>query len=268
MDFTLKTYRQLLLAFQGAGYKFLTFEYYCISKANNKELPEKFILLRHDVDLKAENSLATAKIEAQLGIVASYYFRVVPQSNKPNIIKAIAELGHEIGYHYEDMGLYNGNESFAIEHFEKQLKYFRQYYPVKTICMHGNPTSKWDSKDLWKTHRYQDFGIIGEPYFDIDFSSFFYLTDTGRCWNGYNMSIRDKIPVYQDEWIKQGLIFHSTYNILDALKNADFHAKGTNQMMITTHPQRWTDSKMEWIVEFFMQNLKNIVKYAISLVKN
>ena len=94
------------------------------------------------------------------------------------------------------------------------------------------------------------------------------MTDTVRCWNGYNMSIRDKIPVYQDEWIKQGLIFHSSYNILDALKNADFHAKGTNQMMITTHPQRWTDSKMEWIVEFFMQNLKNIVKYAISLVKN
>ena len=120
MDFTLKTYRQLLLAFQDAGYKFLTFEYYCISKANNQELPEKFILLRHDVDLKAENSLATAQIEARLGIVASYYFRVVPQSNKPDIIKAIAELGHEIGYHYEDMGLYNGNESFAIEHFEKQ----------------------------------------------------------------------------------------------------------------------------------------------------
>ena len=64
------------------------------------------------------------------------------------------------------------------------------------------------------------------------------------------------------------MIFHSTYNILDALKNDVFEKKGINQIMITTHPQRWTDSKKEWIVEFFMQNLKNIVKYAISLVKN
>ena len=36
--------------------------------------------------------------------------------------------------------------------------------------------------------------------FDVDFSQLFYLTDTGRCWDGYKVSVRDKIPVYQDQW--------------------------------------------------------------------
>ncbi|MBO4773684.1 MAG: hypothetical protein J5516_02760 [Bacteroidales bacterium] len=101
MDFTLKKYRQLLWALQDNGYLFLTFEQYCCQKDDFEET--KFVVLRHDVDLKAENSLAAACIEAELGVKASYYFRVVPLSNRPEIIRNIAALGHEIGYHYEDM---------------------------------------------------------------------------------------------------------------------------------------------------------------------
>ncbi len=36
-------------------------------------------------------------------------------------------------------------------------------------------------------------GIIGEPYFDVDFSRVFYLTDTGRRWDGDAVSVRDKV---------------------------------------------------------------------------
>ena len=87
---------------------------------------------------------ATAKIEHELGIQASYYFRVVPESNQPEYIRQIAALGHEIGYHYEDMAICQGNTEEAVGHFKQQLQYFRQFYPVRTICMHGAPTSKWD----------------------------------------------------------------------------------------------------------------------------
>ena len=104
-DFTLYQYRHLLESLLQQGYQFLTFEQYC----EQKNLPyrliassphhTKHLVLRHDVDLKASNSLATAQIEHELGIRATYYFRVVPQSNQPDIIRAIAALGHEIGYH-------------------------------------------------------------------------------------------------------------------------------------------------------------------------
>ena len=261
MDFTLKKYTELLQCLKDSGYSFITFGQYCSGKDALDD--ERFVILRHDVDLKAENSLATARIEASLGIGASYYFRVVKQSNKPEIIKGIAALGHEIGYHYEDMAVCDGDLEKAIGHFEKQLAYFRQFYPVKTICMHGAPRSEFDGRDLWKHYDYHEFGIIGEPYFDVDFSKVFYLTDTGRRWDGFNVSLRDKIPVYQDEWIRQGLVYHASDDLLKAVGSGRL----PRQIMMTTHPQRWTDRQGEWVKEAVSQSAKNMVKGAMVKLK-
>ena len=262
IDFTLNAYKSLLQNLQKSAYVFFTFEEYCTKKSECKT-EQKLVILRHDVDLKPENSLQTAKIENQLGIKATYYFRVIPDSNNPDIIKSIAALGHEIGYHYEDMSLYNGDAEKAIKHFEKQIEYFRQFYPVKTICMHGAPQSKYDGKDLWKKYDYHDFGIIGEPYFDTDFSDFFYITDTGRMWDRYNVSVRDKIPVHQDRWISQGLVYHYTKDICKAIDLGTF----PKRMMITTHPQRWTNNTIEWMRELLLQNVKNVIKFLIKRMK-
>jgi hypothetical protein len=256
MDFTLRIYRKLLTTLQHKGYQFITFEQYCEALLSPFVLSPKFIILRHDVDLKAKNSLRTAQIEHELGIPASYYFRVVPQSNQPDIIRAIAELGHEIGYHYEDMAIMHGDAEKALTHFQQQLAYFRQYYPVRTICMHGAPTSKYDGRELWKHYDYREYGIIGEPYFDVDFSQMFYLTDTGRRWDGYKVSVRDKIPLYQDQWTAQGLVYRRTQQIVRAAQ----HDQLPLRIMITTHPQRWTDKTLAWAKELLIQTLKNTIK--------
>ena len=114
-------------------------------------------------------------------------------------------------------------------------------------------------RDLWKQYDYHDFNIIGEPYFDVDFSDVFYLTDTGRCWDGYKVSVRDKIPVYQDQWVEQELVFHSTQDIITAIQDERL----PHRIMITTHPQRWTDNLLLWSKELVMQSIKNIVKRII-----
>lgn len=253
-DFTIKQYKELLQELIENGYRFITFEEYCTKKDDLSN--DSIVVLRHDVDLKAENSLAIAELEHSLGVHASYYFRVVKQSNKPEIIEAIAKLGHEIGYHYEDLAICEGETKQAIEHFEKWLEYFRQYYPVKTICMHGAPRSKFDGRALWREYDYHDYGIIGEPYFDVDFSKLFYLTDTGRRWDGFSVSVRDKIPVYQDLWLSQGLVYHKTDDIINALLDGEF----PKQLMMTTHPQRWTNNPVLWITELVTQSVKNVIK--------
>ena len=125
--------------------------------------------------------------------------------------------------------------------------------------MHGAPTSKWDSKDLWKKYNYKDLEVIGEPYFDTDFNDVFYLTDTGRCWDGYKVSVRDKIPERQNEWTKNGLTWHSTPQLIQAIRNNQLPA----HVMITTHPQRWTNNPKEWYLEMVTQNIKNIIKRFI-----
>ena len=255
MDFTLRIYRKLLTTLQHSGYRFVTFEQYCESLHEERK-EEPLVILRHDVDLRAKNSLRTAQIEHELGIKASYYFRVVPQSNQPEIIRAITALGHEIGYHYEDMAIAQGDAEQAFAHFKKQLAYFRQFYPVRTICMHGAPTSKWDGRELWKHYDYRQEGIVGEPYCDVDFSQVFYLTDTGRCWDGYKVSVRDKIPQYQDQWTAQGWVYSTTQQLIRAIQKKQLPTR----IMITTHPQRWTDNLLAWVKELVMQSVKNAIK--------
>jgi len=252
-DFTLNTYRKLLQTLIAEGYTFQTFEQFL-----QKATTHKTIILRHDVDRLPQNALKMAKLENELGIQASYYFRSVSFVFKPDIIKKITDPGHEIGYHYENLSFTNGDVDKAYESFQKNLETFRKIYPVKTICMHGSPKSGYDSKDIWEKYDYRELGIIGEPYFDIDFDQVFYLTDTGRRWDGWKISLRDKVP-QQERWEKEGLVFHSTKDIIKAAENNKLPGK----IMITTHPQRWTDRPLPWVKELVWQGVKNGVKYFL-----
>jgi hypothetical protein len=357
-DFTLSTYNNLLQTLLSEGYTFQTFRQYLEQPQDTQT-----IILRHDVDNRPDYSLEKARLENELGISSTYFFRILPHVFKPEIIKEIATLGHEVGYHYEDLSLATdsvgsrqnavgrglveahghasadyisrqsavgssgevksrkyeegrdgetekrrdeGKESSkqsssneatedgksrqhveahgptssddegntqpatnnmqhakrktqlitrAYELFKHHLQQFRQIYPVKTICMHGSPISKWDSKRIWDKYDYRELGILGEPYFDINFNEVFYLTDTGRRWDGWKVSLRDKVP-QQEQWKKQGLVFHSTQDIIKAAKENRL----PNKIMITTHPERWTDRPLPWVRELVWQNMKNVVK--------
>lgn len=250
-DFSLSIYGDYLETLLVSEYLFVTFKNHHENQIKGKE-----IILRHDVDKLPENALNTAIIENEFGIKASYYFRIVKESYNEKIIKQIAGLGHEIGYHYEDLSLCNGDYGAAIKHFEYHLNKLRKLYPVKTICMHGSPLSKYDNKDLWKKYNYRDFGIIAEPYFDVDFNEVFYLTDTGRRWDGDKVSVRDKVDGNSNF---RDLRFHSTMDIIEAVKNNQLPDK----IMITTHPQRWDNRWLPWAKELVVQNMKNVIKRLI-----
>ena len=258
LDFTRDKYRQLLVSLQTSGYNFITFAEYCKGVRINR-----FAVLRHDVDLLPDHSLATAKTEHELGIRAVYYFRAVPESWDEAIIKQIADMGHEVGYHYESLTNCKGNVASAYDDFRQNLQELRRLTPVETICMHGSPRSPFDSKDIWKKYDYRALGIIGEPYLDTDFSKMLYLTDTGRRWDGYKVSVRDKIEGYQEQWDAKGWSFHSTDDIIQGLRQKLL----PDQLMITTHPQRWNDSIICWCKEWGEQNIKNCVKRVLIVVR-
>src|SRR4030065_810041 len=97
MDFTIKTYNNLIITLKNQGFSFLTFNDYVL---NPKPAA---IILRHDVDMLPLNSLLFAEIENKLRIKGTYYLRAVPVSWDEAIIKKISDLGHEVGYHYEDL---------------------------------------------------------------------------------------------------------------------------------------------------------------------
>ena len=197
-------------------------------------------------------------MEHALEISGSYYFRIVRESYDETIIRQIALLGHEIGYHYEDLTLAGGDVDKAYESFCRNLEKIRKLTPVTTICMHGSPLSKWDSRAIWEKYDYRALGITAEPYFDIDFNKTFYLTDTGRRWDGHRVSVRDKAmassPVTNPGFLQRS--YHSTPDIIRAIDNNSL----PSQVMLTLHPQRWTGNKLLWTKELISQNLKNQVK--------
>lgn len=264
MNFTIIQYLKLLESLQTAGFFFQNFGQYLGkdnvfgSKRNIGEVSDqkgRVAILRHDVDDLKLNSLAFARVQERKGISGSYYFRAVPESWDDEVIKEVHRLGHEVGYHYESLTTCNGNLEKAWDDFRNNLDKLRKLAPVTTICMHGSPRSPWDSKDLWKKYDYRSLGILGEPYFDIDFNTFFYLTDTGRRWDGWRVSMRDKVP-QQDEWVKKGWVYHSTNDIIKAINDNTLPLP----LMMTFHPQRWHDNLFDWSKELIMQNSKNLIK--------
>lgn len=253
-DFTIHKYKQLLQALVEHGYQFLTF------KEILTQPVVRSIVLRHDVDKRPQNSLELAKIESQFGLKGTYNFRSKSCSWNEEIIEEISNMGHEIGYHYEELSTYKGDQSKAYETFKLNLEKLRKLAPVSTICMHGSPRSKHDSRNLWHTYNYKDLEIIGEPYFDVDFSKVLYLTDTGRRWDGHKVSIRDKVDDTQTRQLQQkGHVIQSTDDIIQAaIKKALPEA-----IMFTIHPQRWHKSPILWMNELIAQNLKNTAKRAL-----
>ena len=244
MDFTQKKYKELIEQLLNRGYSFQKFEEF-VSKPE-----QKVVVLRHDVDKLPKNAIDLAIIESNLGIAASYYYRIVKQSNNPLLIEKVRDMGHEIGYHYEDLTLAKGDRKLAIKMFEENLNYFRKFYDVRTACMHGSPLSKWDNRLIWENYNYQDFGIIAEPYFDIDYNEVFYITDTGRNWNNVSVSVRDKVDSGFSIKVNNTshLIELSEQNLLP------------DKIIINTHPQRWFNPGIGWLKEFVLQNIKNQAK--------
>lgn len=72
-DFTITAYKQLLTALKKAGFSFQIY-YEFINHPK-----EKVILLRHDVDARKEYTLQFAKIQHEMGILGTYYFRMVSE---------------------------------------------------------------------------------------------------------------------------------------------------------------------------------------------
>lgn len=250
VDFTIATYRKLLDSIIDSGYQIITFKDYCEGVR-----PEKFIILRHDVDAKPLNSLRFAKIQNQLGIKGTYYFRMVNTSYNEDVMVEMDNLGHEIGYHYETMDTCRGNIDKAYHEFCANLQKMRRLMPIHTISMHGSPTSRFDNREIWNKYSYRELGLLGEPYFDLDFNSTYYITDTGRRWDGHRYNVRDRAtagnPLTNVAFIEAN--YHTSHDIIKAIKNQLFPP----YVMLNFHPQRWNSNLAPWLKEYVWQNIKN-----------
>ncbi len=249
MDFTVDKYEALLRAAQAAGYQFLTFAQFA-----EQGFPEnsKCIILRHDVDRLPGRSERFAEVERELGIPATYFFRIKRESFRPEIIRKIASGGHEIGFHYEDLCDAKGDHELAWELFCANLKRLRQLTSITSIAMHGRPFCPWDNRDLWNSYDYRSEGITIEAYHDLPWEQMSYFTDTGRSWNSeWNEKDRPRGVKITEESRSC-----ATSDQLIALLSS-----GTIQYCcISTHPERWPSSIAGWLQVRFVDFATNLAK--------
>jgi hypothetical protein len=164
--------------------------------------------------------------------------------------------------------------------------------------------SKFDNRDIWLKYDYKRLGIIAEPYFDINFNELYYITDTGRRWDGDMFNVRDKPMgkregeterrgdgaigrrgdgaigrerdmakgrngdgVYQQALSNPDFLqrrYRHTRDIIKAVKEGTF----PKQAILNFHPQRWNDAIVPWVKELVWQNVKNQGKRVLVKVRN
>lgn len=249
IDFTLTKFRDLCAAV-AHNYPTLTLAEYF----SGKEMPARFAIMRHDIDRRAGNAMNTAIIEQGSGIRATYYFRMNRNVFRPELIKDIEYMKHEVGYHYEVLGKANGDHNKAIRLFENELSEFRKVCNVKTICMHGNPLSKFGDLDLWKAYDFKNFGITGEAYLSAG-KDVAYFSDTGRSWNSKN-NMRDFMPGRGVESAAR-----STDDMIELIKGKSF-----DRLYILTHPERWGNG-IDWGLNYLKDFTLNTGKKMLLAVR-
>ena len=249
-DFSIEKYEELCKSLKNSSYTILT-----VSSYIQNDNPNKFIILRHDIDKKPENAIKVAKLEKKYGITSTYYFRTTDKIFKPELIKKISDLGHEIGYHYEVLAITNGNFDEAIKLFEKDLNALRKISKIKTICMHGSSLSKWDNKDLWKRFEFRDFNLIGEGYLSIDFNNLVYLSDTGGTWDNLKYRIKEIVDSNKTKMVD----VKTTDDVIGLLDGGKY-----NKIYIVSHPDRWNDTFSGWLAELISKKIRNLAKSILK----
>lgn len=98
LEYDLDTYRRLLEGLLDAGYEFVGFD---------GEIDDDEIALRHDVDLSVERAVEMARLEASMGISATYCFLVTAPAydllspvNRRRV-RCILDAGHDVGLHFD-----------------------------------------------------------------------------------------------------------------------------------------------------------------------
>jgi len=225
--FTHAAYADLLAALDDGSYETLTVREYLSSG----RLPERFVVLRHDVDRKPRRAEALARLEADLGVEASYYFH--PSAFRETRAERVEDLGHEVGYHYDDVATARGDRRTARALFANTLRVFRRACDVDTVSPHAAALAAHDNASLWERGpSFREFDLLGDADRSVDYVDLAFLSDAGRTFQerpaDRARALGERDPT-------------ATADTVDGLV-AQFRDGGVERACLLTHPRRWTNS--------------------------
>lgn len=173
MEFTYDRYRELLADLAASGAQF---------RAYDERVRRGDVLLRHDVDLSPARALRVARIEADLGVRATYFFLLstplynVHEEHTRGVVREIERLGHDVGVHFSTHQYpWDGDpgEAAVADAVARERAALGTIAdPVETVAFHAPPD--------WVLRReFEAFPSTYEPRF---FESIDYLADSNQRW--------------------------------------------------------------------------------------
>jgi hypothetical protein len=252
-DFTLASYLQLIDAIRSdKQLDFFGVRDWILQR------PLRGCVVRHDVDRSPMNALRMAQAEAEQGLRTTYYFRVVGSAYNTKVMRAIHALGHEVGYHYEDLALAHGSQDKALQLFAKHLAMIRDVAPVTTVAMHGSPLSRFNNVDMWDHASFAQFDLLGDAFLSIDYAGAYYFTDTGRAWDAGANNLRDRPPGSFSTRLQAS----GTPGLIDFVRNHPI-----DRIAISAHPERWNSRMSGWYFQWVRDSASNLAKRALQLLR-
>lgn len=194
--FTLDAYRVLLERAQNSQYKFLAFS------DQKRFVCNKVCLLRHDIDVDLGAALEIAKVEADLGIRATYFlmlrspiYNLMSRSNT-RLVQTILDLGHWLGLHYDE-GFYPDSRYMLEEWIRIEANILMNLFgqEIKVVSFH-QPSSRVLSGEIKLTE-------FVNTYDSNDLAGFFYISDSNKVWKHDPYQI-----VTESLWPKLHLLIH------------------------------------------------------------
>jgi len=172
-----------------------------------------------------------------------------------SIISRIADLGHEIGYHYEDFYTQQFDRRQALNAFKTNLSRMREISPVHSISMHGSPLSKYSNLELWNDREFETQGVK-DCTLSYDWRDYAYFTDTGRTFGPTDANLRDRIVAQVFAGVRT----------TDELRGF-IASKAIPKIFLNIHPERWTASKTDWMMQYMRDSLFNGAKRSLHLLR-
>lgn len=173
MSFTFDWYRQFLDRLRSHGYRF---------RGYHESLESGDLVLRHDVDWSPRRALRTARMEAERGIEATYFFLLTSPfynvQHKPNreIVSRLEDLGHDVGLHFSTHQYWNDEppEEDLVDRVRAEQRILAEVAsdPVSAVSFHRPPE--------WTFRR--SFRSFESTYEERFFTDVAYRGDSNQRW--------------------------------------------------------------------------------------
>jgi hypothetical protein len=186
------------------------------------ELPERALLLRHDIDDRPRWIEPMARVEAEHGAVSTYCLQLRSpfyglDDEADRAVRTLLDCGHELGLHFDSSAMASDDEVVEGVFREAGLLEDRYETPIRVVSFHMpgvRPVGHLDVAPLVNTYAPRFFTEIG------------YLSDSNQNWRG---------------------------------KDPETELRGAGRIQFLTHPTLWSGRTLREILEEQAQRLATTV---------